>query len=143
PCSSSIISSCLDVERSYLVGILRKLVHAGLLSTTLGTRGGFALRRAPCEITLLQIIQAADGPIVSELRVRPEQESALVETLRTIWERAAEERRTYLAMITVESLVMASAALESHRESGACTYRPRRGSGSDSPNPTGKGRGGW
>lgn len=43
-----------------LMGCLAK---AGLLASTRGVAGGFSLVRAPAEITLVDIVEAIDGPI--------------------------------------------------------------------------------
>jgi Rrf2 family protein len=47
----------------FLLQILRNLVAHGILSSTRGVDGGYALDRAPEEISLLEIIEAIDGPI--------------------------------------------------------------------------------
>jgi len=47
----------------FLLQILRNLVAHGILSSTRGVDGGYTLDRAPEEISLLEIIEAIDGPI--------------------------------------------------------------------------------
>jgi Rrf2 family protein len=51
------------VPRDFLAKILRSLVDAGIVRSTRGASGGFALARTPAEVTFLQIIEAADGPV--------------------------------------------------------------------------------
>ena len=45
----------------YLNKQLQALARAGVLTSTPGARGGFALARAPEEITVLDVVQAVDG----------------------------------------------------------------------------------
>lgn len=51
------------IPGSFMAKILRSLVRAGLLRSTRGTHGGFALARTPSEINLLDIVEAIEGPI--------------------------------------------------------------------------------
>ena len=51
------------IPPSFLAKIVSQLSIAGLLHTSRGARGGVTLARAPQEITLLEVIEAIDGPI--------------------------------------------------------------------------------
>ena len=46
----------------FLAKILQDLARVGFLKSSKGPRGGFRLRPAPGEISMLQIIEAVDGP---------------------------------------------------------------------------------
>jgi Rrf2 family protein len=46
----------------FLLQILRDLAKQGILNSTRGAGGGFVLARAPKEVTLLEIIEAVEGP---------------------------------------------------------------------------------
>lgn len=52
------------MSQRYLEQIFNKLTKAGLLKSRRGPRGGYILSRDPSEITVLDIIDAAQGPIV-------------------------------------------------------------------------------
>jgi Rrf2 family protein len=59
-------SQVAEVQRippSFLAKIISQLSIAGLLHTSRGARGGVTLARDPGEITLLEVIEAIDGPI--------------------------------------------------------------------------------
>ena len=43
--------------------VMKQLVHAGLLCSYRGAKGGYGLARAPREITVAEIIEALEGPI--------------------------------------------------------------------------------
>jgi Rrf2 family protein len=51
------------IPPSFLAKIISQLSIAGLLQTSRGARGGIALSRDPGQITLLEVIEAIDGPI--------------------------------------------------------------------------------
>jgi Rrf2 family protein len=48
---------------SYLAKIISQLSIAGLLHTSRGARGGVSLARDPKDISLLDVVEAIDGPI--------------------------------------------------------------------------------
>lgn len=51
------------IPPSFLAKIISQLSIAGLLHTSRGARGGISLSRDPEQITLLEVIEAIDGPI--------------------------------------------------------------------------------
>ncbi len=51
----------------YLAKIMPRLARAGLVRTSLGAAGGIALALPAEEISLLQIIEAVDGPLALNL----------------------------------------------------------------------------
>lgn len=67
PCSK--IATAGHMPERFLLQILRHLVTHGILSSTRGVDGGYKLRRRPDNISLLDVIEAVDGPMVSKLPV--------------------------------------------------------------------------
>lgn len=55
-----------DVPRTYASQILGDLVRAGLAVSKAGRDGGYRLVRSPSEITVLEVVEAAEGPLRSE-----------------------------------------------------------------------------
>src|ERR1044071_8151584 len=53
----------------FLLQILRHLVTHGILHSTRGVDGGYSLERKPEEISLLDVIEAIDGPLSAALPV--------------------------------------------------------------------------
>lgn len=47
----------------FLLQILRHLVTHGILQSTRGVDGGYSLERSPQDISLLEVIEAIDGPL--------------------------------------------------------------------------------
>jgi Rrf2 family protein len=52
-----------NIPPSFLAKIISQLSIAGLLHTSRGARGGVTLAREPGNITLLEVVEAIDGPI--------------------------------------------------------------------------------
>jgi len=52
------------IPPSFLAKIISQLSIAGLLHTSRGARGGVTLARDPKDISLLEVIEAIDGPIM-------------------------------------------------------------------------------
>lgn len=59
------IARAMDLPTRYLPQLLAPLVHRGLLAATAGPDGGYALARDPADVTLLEVIEAAEGPLES------------------------------------------------------------------------------
>ena len=64
---SDTISQKYDIPLEYLLKIMQQMVRANILRSKRGPRGGFSLARAPGKITMLEIIEAVEGPLSSEL----------------------------------------------------------------------------
>ncbi|MBQ1928601.1 MAG: Rrf2 family transcriptional regulator [Acutalibacteraceae bacterium] len=58
------LSERTGVTPRFALKILRKLVSAGLVNSYKGVGGGYELKSPPEEITLLQVIETIEGPIV-------------------------------------------------------------------------------
>lgn len=52
------------IPPSFLAKIVSQLSVAGLLQTSRGARGGVSLARSPEAISLLEVVEAIDGPIL-------------------------------------------------------------------------------
>lgn len=58
PQTNATIAEATQVPVGYLAKVLQALVRAGLVSSRRGLYGGFALRRAPSRISVLQVLAA-------------------------------------------------------------------------------------
>ena len=52
-----------DVPVSFLGKIFQSLAKAGLVKSSRGSGGGFALTKPPGDITALEVIEAVEGPL--------------------------------------------------------------------------------
>ena len=108
-----------DVPPAYLAKALQAMAAAGLVESRSGPRGGYRLARPPAEITLLEIVQAVDGPGTafrcSELRQRgpgaidePGAYRTPCGIARAMWR--AELSKTTVGDMVVDFLTLASPA---------------------------------
>ena len=56
-----------NIPAFYLAKIMPRLARAGLVHTSLGAAGGITLARPADEISILQVIQAIEGPFALNL----------------------------------------------------------------------------
>ena len=56
------IAEQYDIPIELMAKVLQRLVRAGLLVSTQGTRGGYTLSRPSAAISVADVIQAIDGP---------------------------------------------------------------------------------
>jgi Rrf2 family protein len=67
PDQRSATSQIAEVQRippSFLAKIISQLAIAGLIHTSRGARGGVNLARQPADISVLEVVEAIDGPIM-------------------------------------------------------------------------------
>jgi Rrf2 family iron-sulfur cluster assembly transcriptional regulator len=107
------VSSLRDVGReqnvpeSFLAKIFQSLVHAGLVVSQRGARGGFALARPADQITVAQVVQAIDGPVsLNGCVLWPETcERSRSCTMHQVWLQAQERMMSVLDGVTLAALV--------------------------------------
>ena len=61
--ATSIIAREQNIPPSFLAKIISQLSIAGLIHTARGARGGVSLARSADEISVLDVIEAIDGPV--------------------------------------------------------------------------------
>src|SRR5215216_1184351 len=61
--ATSTVAQEQHIPPSFLAKIISQLSIAGLLHTSRGAHGGVTLARDPKDITMLEVIEAIDGPI--------------------------------------------------------------------------------
>lgn len=62
PVPATRLAELHDVSASYLAKQLQALSRAGLVRSVQGKAGGYVLTRAPASITVLDVVEAVDGP---------------------------------------------------------------------------------
>jgi Rrf2 family protein len=61
--ATSQIADEQHIPPSFLAKIISQLSIAGLIHTSRGARGGVSLARSPEDISILEVVEAIDGPI--------------------------------------------------------------------------------
>src|SRR5512143_2877521 len=57
------IARQMEVPEDFLAKILKTLVDQGLVKSSRGPRGGYSLGRSSAEISFLDVLAAAEGPV--------------------------------------------------------------------------------
>jgi Rrf2 family protein len=74
PVPATRLAELHDVSPTYLAKQLQALSRAGLIRSSQGKAGGYTLTRAPESITVLDVVEAVDGPgptfVCTEIRQR-------------------------------------------------------------------------
>ena len=101
------IARACGIPAEYLLKILQQLVRSQVLISERGRSGGFRLRHAPEETTLLAIVEAIEGPLNGELSVRREIQGAdqAKDTVEGLCNDIAAHARSLLSRTTIRSLM--------------------------------------
>jgi Rrf2 family protein len=105
PVRSREIAERQAVDEHYLNQLLIQLRRAGLVQSLRGPQGGHLLAKAPGEITLLEAIQALEGPLVELAEgSQPAPRSSESAVLNEVWCGLRQAVELYLAHHTLEDL---------------------------------------
>lgn len=112
PCSQ--LAQLGNMPERFLLQVLRNLVNEGLLKSTRGVDGGYRLAKPLTQITVLDIVEAIDGPVQSELPqiggLTPQSQKKLAEVLSDV----AADAKKRLAAVTLSQLKPAPGPLASN-----------------------------
>lgn len=105
-CLLSDIASAVDVPQTFLAKIFQQFSKIGLVRSYRGTGGGFVLGRPPEKITLLEVVEAVEGPIVPNRCVAGAGECNRTNTcnVHPVWVNVQEQVRDILAKVTLKDL---------------------------------------
>ncbi|MHB8859499.1 MAG: RrF2 family transcriptional regulator [Thermoleophilia bacterium] len=97
------------IPEKYLPTIVRTLARSGLLRTLRGSHGGITLARPPAKITLRDVVEAIDGPVLlNRCLLRPGECTVGASgycSLHFFWERMVEEIEKKLEEINFGDLL--------------------------------------
>jgi Rrf2 family protein len=106
PVASHHIAKARGIPERFLLKVLKPLVSARVLHSVKGPNGGYRLARTPSDITMLEILEAVDGPIRGQAPFSPGQaETNLDRRLESICNNSADVLRKQLQRIRVSELV--------------------------------------
>jgi len=114
PITLDTICARRDLPKQYLVKIFASLARAGLIIPIRGKHGGYVLGRDPDAITLLQVIEAVEGPLTLNLcQQDPPQCDEVSCPIRPLWAELRRIVRGKLASMTLAECVNHEAAVPS------------------------------
>lgn len=95
------------VPKQYLEQLLGNLRRAGLVNTVRGAQGGYQIAKPPGEVTILEVIDAMEGPL--ELSECMTDESHCDRScqcpVRRLWQRLTESINRELAGVTLGDML--------------------------------------
>jgi Rrf2 family protein len=100
------VAEATGVSHSFLAKIFQSFAKLGLVNSFRGTGGGFLLGRPASRITLRQVVEAVEGPIIPN-RCLTEEGSCNREaecTVHPIWRKIQGEIASILDAVTLEDL---------------------------------------
>lgn len=128
------ISDEMDLPERYATQILASLARGGLLDAVAGPDGGYSLARPAAEISVLDVVELAEGPITLDQCVLQGGPCDWVSScpLHPTWSEAQEAFTTRLAATSLADLAALDRGIESGRHPGVPTRShtaptPRRG----------------
>ncbi|MDU0457977.1 MAG: Rrf2 family transcriptional regulator [Geobacteraceae bacterium] len=105
-CLLSDIAAAVDVPATFLAKIFQQFSKIGLVKSYRGTGGGFLLGRVPEKITLLEVVEAVEGPIIPNRCVVGVGECVRDVSCKVhpVWKRVQGQVREVLAGVTLKEL---------------------------------------
>lgn len=100
------VAEATGVSHTFLAKIFQNFAKLGLVNSFRGTGGGFLLGRAASKITLRQVVEAIEGPIIPN-RCLIEEGNCSRETectVHPVWRKIQGEVASILDAVTLEDL---------------------------------------
>jgi len=106
PVTLSTICRRRQLPKQYLTKIFGSLARAGLVTPVRGKKGGYMLGRPPGQITVLEVIEAVEGPIVlNYCQHNPPKCEQTDCRLRSVWSELQVTVREKLGAVTLADCV--------------------------------------
>jgi len=117
PVASHKIAQERGIPERFLLKVLKPLVSARVLMSIKGPNGGYRLAKSPSDITVLEIVEAVDGPIRGQApppegenkkkfpNYKPEYSELIYNKLETLCRQTAEQVRKQIERMKVSELV--------------------------------------
>ena len=107
PVKGDQIAAAQDIPVRFLENILGDLRHHGLIESRRGAEGGYWLSRPPDEITIGEVMRAAEGPLANVRGERPDELEyrGTAEPLREVWVALRNNVRGILDNVTLADVI--------------------------------------
>ncbi len=101
------IAGVMHIPKTFLAKILQRLVRGGIVASIRGMKGGFHLIRKPAEITLLDIMEAIQGPACINVCAVESKQCRLSSTcaVHPVWVEIRKEVEKRLKKETIDQLI--------------------------------------
>jgi Rrf2 family protein len=107
PIASHLIAQARGIPERFLLKVLKPLVSAQVLYSIKGPNGGYRLARPANDITMLEVLEAVDGPIRGQAPFsQKDPGSPLNRKLDNICNLAADQARKQLGRVRMSDLAL-------------------------------------
>src|ERR1700694_5181243 len=105
PVASHHVAKARGIPERFLLKVLKPLVSARILHSIKGPNGGYRLARSGGDISMLEIIEAVDGPIRGTAPLsQSNSDGHLDRKLENICNHSAEQLRKHLQKVRISEL---------------------------------------
>ena len=105
PVASHLIAQAQGIPERFLLKVLKPLASARILYSVKGPNGGYRLARPSSQISLLEIVEAVDGPIRGQAPLSDqEKNSNLNRKLESICQQGAQQIRKQFSKVQLSDL---------------------------------------
>ncbi len=106
PTASHIIAEKRKISERFLLKVLKPLVAARVLTSAKGPHGGYRLAKPANQITLLEVMEAVDGPIRGQAPIgNGNTKHPLNRRLEEISQQSADHFRKQLARTRITEII--------------------------------------
>jgi len=105
PLASHIVAEERGIPERFLLKVLKPLVSARVLRSVKGPHGGYQLVKKPADVSLLEIVEAVDGPLRGEAPFIEEGNAALNKKLDSVCLASAGIVREQLGAVSLADLI--------------------------------------
>jgi Rrf2 family protein len=105
PVASHNIAQARGIPERFLLKVLKPLVSARVLLSIKGPNGGYRLAKKADDISMLEVLEAVDGPIRGQAPFSEESNGPLNHKLENICKQSADVVRKQLEKVKVADLV--------------------------------------
>lgn len=112
PIAKNAISSAEGISEDYVEQIMVRLKTGGLVTSRRGAKGGFMLSRPAGEITVAEVIEATEGPVLLAPCLKGgDCERISICVTQPLWQEATNALNKIFEDTTIEKLTQDAAAL--------------------------------
>jgi Rrf2 family protein len=105
PAASHLTARARGLPERFLLKVLQPLVRAGILNSTKGPNGGYRLARPTAKVTLLEVVEAVDGPIRGQVQgIGGKDTEAVDAKLGDICQKVTDQTRQQLSRVRLSDL---------------------------------------
>jgi Rrf2 family protein len=105
PIASHLIARAQGIPELFLLKVLKQLTLSGVLRSLRGPNGGYCLARKPKDISLLDVVEAVEGPWRSQAPFESKGGGSLDGKLQAVCDQAGEAVRKQWQRVRVADLV--------------------------------------